>query len=37
MTIEEAKKLDPFQTQLILVLSRIASSLEKLVEQDEIL
>lgn len=34
MNVDEIKKLDPYQTQLILVLDRIARSLEMLVEND---
>ena len=34
MNIKDMKQLDPFQTQLIVVLDRIARSLEKLVEID---
>lgn len=36
MNIKDVKNLDPFQTALIMVLDRIARSLEKLVEIDEI-
>jgi len=35
MTIEEAKKMPLFCVKLIMVLERIANSLEKLVEIDE--
>lgn len=34
MNVEELKKLDPFQTMLIMALDRIARSLERLVETD---
>lgn len=34
MKVEDIKHLDPFQTQLILVLDRIARSLELILEND---
>jgi hypothetical protein len=34
MNVEDLKKLDPYQTMLIMVLDRIARSLEALVETD---
>lgn len=35
MTIDEAKKMPLFFVKLIMVLERIATALEKLVEHDE--
>lgn len=35
MNIKDMEGLDPFQVKLILVLDRIAKSLEKLVEIDQ--
>ncbi len=35
MKVEDLKAMDPFQAHLLILLERVAKSLEKLVELDE--